>query len=144
LVEFMLAAPTLAFWDPRVVRSGMRQALTDILPPEILARQTKGDPLAASTRALRDWPDTLANDELLTPALAGRWELVRRGYLTPSALARALTARRETGLQPNIDFLSRWIHLEAWLRSLSSASAGVVIATSRLQERPHAQSVSTS
>lgn len=129
LVEFMLAAPTLAFWDPRVARAGMGQALADVLPPEIRKRQTKGNPQAAFTRARRDWPAALAADDILTPSTARQWELVRRGYLEEQALVHELATWKDNAFRPLPTVLVGWIHLEAWLRSLSVRPSSTIRAT---------------
>jgi asparagine synthase (glutamine-hydrolysing) len=120
LVEYMLATPSLAFWDPKGgPRLGMRRALTDILPPEILARTTKGRPEAVLTRAHRDWGGALADVDGLTSATVSTWEVVRRGYVDSKVLACEMTAWQNASPLPQVLNIAECIYVEAWLRSLS-------------------------
>jgi hypothetical protein len=119
LVEFALAIPQLAIWDPHVVRSGMGKALADVLPPELLNRSTKGRPAAA---LLRDRRERLA-DMTASVSLLGQpdtWHLARRGFLDPGALATVLSAIKEGDVHTG-RLLDKWLPLEVWLRTLSGS-----------------------
>jgi asparagine synthetase B (glutamine-hydrolysing) len=118
LVEFVLATPNLAFWDPVAPRAGMRRALQYILPKEILARTTKGNPEAALTRAHRNRADEIIGTA--SPLrIAENWLLVKRDFVDHDALARAL-GELKRGDAPLSAFPDQWLHLEAWLQTLDS------------------------
>jgi asparagine synthase (glutamine-hydrolysing) len=110
LVEFVLAVPQLAFWDPRIVRAGMRRIMTGTLPPTILERTCKGQPAAALTRMVRPLATELAGclDEC---------RLITRGYVERAALRRAIASVLD-GSSNRTGFVLTCIQLEVWLRSL--------------------------
>jgi asparagine synthase (glutamine-hydrolysing) len=118
LIEFVLAVPPLTLWDPRVPRAGMKQALSGILPTQVLERTTKGNPDAILTRAARDRTEDLADDVAALGPLTG-WELVRRGDVELPPL-RVAAADARAGRVQRQAFLTKCIHLEAWLRALGT------------------------
>jgi asparagine synthase (glutamine-hydrolysing) len=113
LVEYMLATPQLAYWEPCTYRRGMQRALDGLLPPLLLQRNTKGEPAAVLARAKRDEADDLAAAAVLQDV--AQWELVRRGYVVPAVLDHDLAAVR-AGAEPSA-FLSRCVSMETWLRA---------------------------
>lgn len=109
LAEFVLGVPQLAFWDPAMVRAGMRRALAEVLPPTILERGTKGLPGAAMTRGVRPIVAELIES---TPT----WRLVTEGYVEKDALRRAFTSVLD-GSSNRAGFAQACLDLEAWLRT---------------------------
>jgi asparagine synthase (glutamine-hydrolysing) len=114
LAEFMIGVPQLAFWDAIVSRAGMKRALADVLPPEILTRRSKGDPRTAKARN----EQATAAEYLragLPPEPPAEWRLVRDGYLRLDPINAAIDAVKN-GLPPG-NFLRQSVNLEAWLRA---------------------------
>jgi asparagine synthase (glutamine-hydrolysing) len=109
LVEFVLGVPQLAFWDPVIVRAGMRRALAEVLPPAILERETKGISRAAATRGVRPMVAELIES---TPT----WKLVTEGYVDKDALRRAFNSVLD-GSSNRAGFARTCLDLEAWLRT---------------------------
>lgn len=120
LVEFVLAAPLQALWEPTITRAGMRRALATILPPEILARTGKGALNTAFARLEPDRTTDLATTDLL-PADAANWQVVRRGYVEREALAGALGEVR-AGLTAS-GLLQNSVAVEIWLTTLKGHPA---------------------
>jgi hypothetical protein len=119
LVEFVLAAPQLAFWSPTISREGMRRALAHVLPPEILTRRSKGNPTTASARHHIAAAATFVQTGL-PPEPPAQWRLVARGYLEPEPLREAIKAVA-AGLPP-AEYLRVAVNLEAWLRRAESVA----------------------
>jgi asparagine synthase (glutamine-hydrolysing) len=118
LVEFMLAVPPLALWEPTRPRAGMRQALIDILPPEILTRTDKNNaatPWERARRRLAEELDVVKN----TLGATNRWHMVKRGYVNPAALDAAQPTR-VAHVPPLLELLAGIIDVEVWLRTLST------------------------
>jgi hypothetical protein len=116
LVDFMIGVPQLAIWDPLFSTAGLQRALAGILPPEILSRDSKGDPTAALARIARERVDELA--EKGTPGQpAADWHIVRRGYVQERALTHELDTLAKL-IPPDRDFLFQCLYLEAWLRTI--------------------------
>jgi hypothetical protein len=120
LVEFVLAAPQLAFWDPVVQRAAMRRALVDVLPPEILQRRDKITADYAIAHARRQQTAAFLEErELIGPAET--WQLVTRGYFDGPTLRAAWEKLGSSG-SPAPDLLARCVALEAWLRAWPSSA----------------------
>jgi hypothetical protein len=113
LVELMIGVPQLAFWDVAISRAGMKRALADVLPPELLARGSKGDPRVASSRHRLAIAEEYARTSL-PPEPPQEWQLVKDGYLRLDALVNALNSVSER--LPPSRFLRQSVNLEAWLR----------------------------
>jgi asparagine synthase (glutamine-hydrolysing) len=107
LVEFMLAVPGHVVASPGETRSLMRRSLAEIVPPAVLNRESKGYYPPAALRGSR-----LAASRL--PPV-DRLECVRRGWLDPGPLERALRSLIDTGTARAE--LRRAIRLEEWLTS---------------------------
>jgi asparagine synthase (glutamine-hydrolysing) len=133
LVEYALSVPQLALWHPGIYRAGMRRALADVLPPEILRRDNKGDLGVWFTRTQREQTAIFLGPGGV-PLRAEDWQLVKRGYLEASAVTAALAAAR-VGRSDGAELRDRWIGLEAWLQRVdanaSTAVDGVVDADAR-------------
>lgn len=117
LVEFILATPQLAFWDPLIYRFGMRTALQDVLPPEILSRTSKGNPTAVGARSVQPLLEELKGS-------VSHWQLVQRGYVDERALTQAL-AKSWQGSPADTGFVTHCATLEAWLSSLPVAAGAL-------------------
>jgi len=107
LVDFMLGIPGSVVTAPGETRSLMRRALAPILPPRILARQSKGYYPPAALRSVR----TAASGMLPVQKL----EIVRRGWIDPISLELQLRALIDAGIA-SIG-LRRVLRLEEWLGS---------------------------
>lgn len=114
LVEYVLAIPQLALWDPRVYRAGMRRGLADVLPPEILNRPDKGNLATWFVRTNREQLDAFMSPGGVPPR-AEDWILVQRGYLDKTTLAKALVTAK-SGQFEKSTLRKNWVVLEAWLR----------------------------
>jgi asparagine synthase (glutamine-hydrolysing) len=109
LMEFCLAVPPEQLLRNGEGRSLMRRALSDLLPPQILTRRSKGFINEAFSRALQsDWE--LVDD-------ISRWQLCRRGFAEPRVLQEHLT-QLMLGLNPPGSHAPRILSAERWLRSL--------------------------
>jgi asparagine synthase (glutamine-hydrolysing) len=132
LVEFAIGAPQLALWQPTFSRAGMRQALAGVLPPEILARASKGDPRTVSKRtelaSVEDFIDSGIPREPVE-----QWQVVKRGYVQSHALTRALGKLQGGDSTPN-DLLLSSVLIEAWLRTLSALPQTHVAAPDHLSQ----------
>ena len=112
LVEFCLAVPPDQFLRNGEGRSLMRRALSDLLPPRIRTRKSKGFINEAFSRALQnDWE--LVDDPC-------RWQLCRRGFAEPRILQQHLT-QLMLGLNVPGSNIVRILSAERWLRALDSA-----------------------
>lgn len=139
LVEFMLAVPLLSFWDPVVHRDGMKRALADILPPQILAGSAKATNPGSVTQEAsrrRRVEELTAARSIIGPAKD--WELVTRGYLDPTTLTQALSefqaASATTRISSGDALIFTRLSLEAWLRTLAALPGHV--AASRPASQP--------
>jgi asparagine synthase (glutamine-hydrolysing) len=111
LVEFCLAVPTDQLLRNGEGRSLMRRTLSELLPPRILARKSKGAINEAFSRALQnDWE--LVDD-------LRRWQLCQRGFAEPRILHEHLT-QMMLGRDPRGSNVVRILSAERWLRSLES------------------------
>jgi asparagine synthase (glutamine-hydrolysing) len=122
LVEFILACPRQVFWEPTFNRAGMRRALADILPPELLARNGKGNAAASHDRTFTKRLDQIVEARPLMGPVR-EWELVTRGYVDPKPLTRLVS--KPQGILPNdldAKFLFHCLEYEAWLRTLKSSA----------------------
>jgi hypothetical protein len=117
LIEFMLAVPRRVMWDPVLTRPGMQRALSDILPPELLSRNTKGTGATTYQRGRRLQTELLMGAIPLTQP-AREWLLVQRDAVDAGALADAVLST-QMGHPPS-PLLQRCLHLEAWLRTLAA------------------------
>jgi asparagine synthase (glutamine-hydrolysing) len=109
LVEFCLALPPDQLLRNGEGRSLMRRTLSDLLPPRILTRKSKGAINEAFSRALQnDWE--LVGD-------LRRWQLCQRGFAEPRILEEHLT-QLMLGLNPPGSNVVRILSAERWLRSL--------------------------
>lgn len=126
LVEFILGAPTLAFWHPTRFRAGMQGAFPGVLPPEMFTRTTKGDARAAFSR-----DQQRRYQEIATRAIHDRpareWELVRRGHVDAAILTTVLARLGQVAIA--VDEIDMWFELEAWLRHQARSTATVPAAT---------------
>jgi len=107
LVEFMQAIPKEQRARPGETRSLQRRALRDLVPPEILRRKGKGNPIEALSRAIVREHEALGS--LLTNSLAAK-----RGYVNQSCVNTQLEKLRYGDMHSLEIF--RLIPLESWLR----------------------------
>jgi asparagine synthase (glutamine-hydrolysing) len=108
LVEFCLSVPISQFLRAGQTRSLMRRSLSEILPPKVLERRSKGGPGEAMVRALhKEWSDI---------ADLRRWQLCERGIADPKSLMKDLNKMR---LQGDTGHILRMLTAERWLRSLN-------------------------
>jgi asparagine synthase (glutamine-hydrolysing) len=122
LIEYVLAVPGLALWDPLHARAGMKRALIDVLPPELLSRATKGNPNAVLARAHRDRVADLDAHGLLTGPPT-TWRLVARGDLDSASLTHALRDATTSTVPVWSSLLTTCVPIEAWLRAMESHSS---------------------
>jgi hypothetical protein len=117
LVEFVMAVPQLALWDPLATRAGMKRALSAILPPDVIRRTSKGEPTTVHARI------AITRAEQRIGAMPGElpaaWHLVTRGYLRADALQGDLELLA-SGKPRSESFLHACLQLEAWLRTVDS------------------------
>jgi asparagine synthase (glutamine-hydrolysing) len=119
LVELSLSVPRTALFDPLATRAGMKRALADVLPPQILARTTKSSFTVPMHRAARAYARTLPTTVPLIDHIK-EWQLTQRDVVEPHALVAAI--RHTQGSGELSGFLHRCLHLEAWLRTLSTVA----------------------
>lgn len=123
LTQFVLAVPPLSLWNHLTNRAGMKAALVDVIPPEIHSRTDKTFSPAAQERWEARRTDDLDSFKH-TLGQAGRWEVVKRGYVRAEVLADGLT-------QPVVKdgqmrhFLMTCVDIEMWLRTLARHSVTV-------------------
>jgi hypothetical protein len=110
LVEFLMTVPTDVLCRPGEPRRLMRSALSDLWPPEVRKRRSKGVFNAPWLEALRP----LARDLLKGRQL----EVVERGFVHRASVLSRLE-RLSAGLDCNEHQLRHIILLELWLRNQS-------------------------
>jgi asparagine synthase (glutamine-hydrolysing) len=115
LVEFVLAAPPLALWNPLTARAGMKAALADVLPQALLRRTEKMHADIPSDRFARARAEDFDRSKN-TLGPSENWELVRRGYADRQSLEAALAVPDVTR-PPTSSYLMVCVELEAWLRA---------------------------
>jgi len=127
LVEFILAVPKEQRARPGETRSLQRRALRGLVPPEILKRKGKGNPIEALSRAIVREHDALRS--LLTNSCAAKY-----GYVNQQAVSRAVEKIKYGDLRSLEIF--RLIPLEAWLRLVQQKRSPVnlTVATSGLPQ----------
>jgi asparagine synthase (glutamine-hydrolysing) len=115
LLEFCLGLPTDQLLRSGKTRSLMRRALRDLLPPQILGRQSKASADEGIVRALnREWHEI---------SDVSRWEISRRGFIDPGRFQEDLRLMR-LGIISNRGNFLRAFSLERWLRSLTRVRHG--------------------
>ena len=112
LVEFLQAIPLDQLMRPGENRVVMRRMLAGILPDEIAARRTKGNPREAIFRAVA------RESERLRSVFADS-RLCARGYIDKESILAALDRARH-GYETHSAFLVQTISLEFWLRDLDT------------------------
>jgi asparagine synthase (glutamine-hydrolysing) len=112
LVEFLQAIPLDQLMRPGENRVVMRRMLAGILPDEIAARRTKGNPREAIFRAVA------RESERLRSVFADS-RLCARGYIDKESILAALDRARH-GYETHSAFLVQTISLEFWLRDLET------------------------
>jgi len=112
LVEFLQAIPLDQLMRPGENRVVMRRMLAGILPDEIAARRTKGNPREAIFRAI-------ARESGRLRSVFDDSRLRARGYIDKEPLFAALDRARH-GYETNSAFLVQTISLEFWLRDLET------------------------
>lgn len=112
LVEFLQAIPLDQLMRPGENRVVMRRMLAGILPDEIAARRTKGNPREAIFRAI-------ARESGRLRSVFDNSRLCARGYIDKEPLFAALDRARH-GYEKNSAFLVQTISLEFWLRDLET------------------------
>jgi hypothetical protein len=108
LVEFLMTVPADVLCRPGEPRRLMRLALSDLWPPKLRKRRSKGLFNAPWQDALRP----LARDLLKV----GQLQLVERGFLDRSSVLSRLD-RLSSGLDCNEPQLRQIVLLELWLRN---------------------------
>ena len=108
LVEFLMAVPADVLCRPGEPRRLMRSALSDLWPPALRRRRSKGLFHAPMREALRP----LARDLLQGPAL----QVVERGLVDRASFLSRLE-RLSAGLECNETQLQQIVLLELWLRN---------------------------
>jgi len=112
LVEFLQAIPLDQLIRPGENRVVMRRMLAGILPDEIAARRTKGNPREAIFRAI-------ARESGRLRSVFDNSRLYARGYIDKEPLFAALDRARH-GYETHSAFLVQTISLEFWLRDLET------------------------
>src|SRR6185369_6363706 len=112
LVEFLQAIPLDQLMRPGENRVVMRRMLAGILPDEIAARRTKGNPREAIFRAI-------ARESGRLRSVFDNSRLCARGYIDKEPLFAALDRARH-GYETHSAFLVQTIPLEFWLRDLET------------------------
>ena len=112
LVEFLQAIPLDQLMRPGENRVVMRRMLAGILPDEIAARRTKGNPREVIFRAI-------ARESGRLRAVFDDSRLCARGYIDKEPMFAALDRARH-GYETNSAFLVQTISLEFWLRDLET------------------------
>lgn len=118
LTEYMLAVPPMTLVTHTTNRAGMKAALAEILPKDILSRIDKTIYISAADRFQARRAEDLTDHKHLLPPVE-QWELVRRGYVEPAFLSHSLAASDDHH-SPTIEFAMKSIELEMWLRSLNT------------------------
>jgi asparagine synthase (glutamine-hydrolysing) len=108
LVEFLMTIPADVLCRPGEPRRLMRRALSDLWPPKLRKRRSKGFFDAPWMEALRPLARVLLG--------ARRLHLVERGIVDRTSVLSRL-ARLSAGLDCNAPQLQRIILLELWLRN---------------------------
>lgn len=108
LVEFLMAVPTDVLCRPGEPRRLMRSALSDLWPPKLRTRRSKGLFNTPWQEALQPLARLLLKDR--------HWQLVERGFVDRASLLSRLQ-RLCAGLDCNQSQLRQIIMLELWLRS---------------------------
>jgi asparagine synthase (glutamine-hydrolysing) len=127
LVEFMQAIPKEQRARPGETRSLQRRALRDLVPPEILRRKGKGNPIEALSRAIVREHENLAS--LLNDSCAAK-----SGYVNQQRV-NAAVEKLQYGDMHSLEIF-RLIPLESWLRLVEQkrSHVSVTVATSGLPE----------
>ncbi|MEN3328107.1 MAG: hypothetical protein V7638_2914 [Acidobacteriota bacterium] len=112
LVEFLQAIPLDQLMRPGENRVVMRRMLAGILPDEIAARRTKGNPREVIFRAI-------ARESGRLRSVFDNSRLCARGYIDKEPLFAALDRARH-GYETHSAFLVQTISLEFWLRDLET------------------------
>jgi asparagine synthase (glutamine-hydrolysing) len=112
LVEFLQAIPLDQLMRPGENRVVMRRMLAGILPDEIAARRTKGNPREAIFRVI-------ARESGRLRSVFDNSRLCARGYIDKEPLFAALDRARH-GYETQSAFLVQTISLEFWLRDLEA------------------------
>lgn len=113
LIDFVLALPIRQLVRPGEDRSLMRRATRGLLPEAIRSRKSKGTWGTPFLRVIIDHSATLGS--------ADDFEVCKRGFVEPNALARAIYSA-SLGRSQDVGGLIRVFALERWLRSLSMLS----------------------
>jgi len=111
-VEFLQAIPLDQLMRPGENRVVMRRMLAGILPDEIAARRTKGNPREAIFRAV-------ARESGRLRSVFENSQLCARGYIDKETMLAALDRARH-GYETHSAFLVQTISLEFWLRDLET------------------------
>jgi asparagine synthase (glutamine-hydrolysing) len=127
LVEFMQAIPKEQRARPGETRSLQRRALRDLVPPEILRRKGKGNPIEALSRAIVREHNNL--ELLMTNTCAAQY-----GYVNQQRVNSAVEKLKYGDMQSLEIF--RLIPLESWLRLVEQkrTHVQVTVATTGLPE----------
>lgn len=118
LVEFMQAIPQEQRARPGETRSLQRRALRDLVPPEILRRKGKGNPIEALSRAIVREHDALRS--LLTNSCVAKF-----GYVNQSRVTAEVEKLRYGDMHSLEIF--RLIPLESWLRLIEQKRSHVKV-----------------
>ncbi|HWC16221.1 MAG TPA: asparagine synthase-related protein, partial [Terriglobales bacterium] len=108
LVEFLMTVPVDVLCRPGEPRRMMRPALSNLWPPKLRARRSKGSFNLPWQEALRPLARVLMN--------ARKLHLVERGYVNGASVLSRLQ-RLSAGLDCNLDQLRHIVVLELWLRN---------------------------
>jgi asparagine synthase (glutamine-hydrolysing) len=108
LVEFLMTVPADVLCHPGAPRRLMRAALSDLWPPMLQKRRSKGLFGSPWQEALRPLANTLLK--------ARRLQVVERGFVDRASLLSRLR-RLATGIDCNLDQLRQIMVLEFWLRN---------------------------
>ncbi len=115
LAEFLLAIPSDQLARPGERRSLMRRALSNLLPPEIASRQTKGSTGRCIAATLNKHWTLLDSD--LSALLSARLQ-----YIDSRSFVTALTHARDGQIPLHFVQLMRALSLEFWLREAVARS----------------------
>jgi asparagine synthase (glutamine-hydrolysing) len=127
LVEFMQAIPKEQRARPGETRSLQRRALGDLVPPEILRRKGKGNPIEALSRAIVREHNNL--ELLMTNTCAAQY-----GYVNQQRVNSAVE-KLKYGDMHSLEIF-RLIPLESWLRLVEQkrTHVQVTVATTGLPD----------
>lgn len=117
LVEFLMTVPADVLCRPGEPRRLMRSALSDLWPPKLRERRSKGLFNAPWQEALRPVARALLNDR--------QWHVVERGFVERTSVLARLE-RLCAGLECNQSQLRQIILLELWLRNRADGGLGQV------------------